>query len=92
MVLMEAWAQGVPTVASNVGGCCEISQASGGGCLAPVDDVDAFAGHLLVLLTDAKAATAMGQKGKAWVDQNCAPADYAAGFKSVVNAFKSNRR
>ena len=28
MVLMEAWAQGVPTVASNVGGCCEISQAS----------------------------------------------------------------
>lgn len=92
MVLMEAWAQGVPTVSSNVGGCCEISQASGGGFLAPVGDVDAFTDHLLALLTDAKAATAMGQSGKTWVDQNCSPTAYAAGFKSVVNACKSNRR
>jgi glycosyltransferase involved in cell wall biosynthesis len=88
MVLMEAWAQGVPTVASNVGGCCEISQASGGGCLAPVGNAGVFAGHLLALLTDPQAAAAMGQKGKAWVDQNCPPADYAAEFKSIINGCK----
>jgi phosphatidylinositol alpha-1,6-mannosyltransferase len=90
MVLMEAWAQGVPTVASNVGGCCEISQASGGGYLAPVGDAGAFAGHLLALLTNPKTATAMGQKGKAWVNQNCATADYAADFESIINACKSD--
>jgi glycosyltransferase involved in cell wall biosynthesis len=90
MVLMEAWAQGVPTVASNVGGCCEISQASGGGYLAPVGDAGAFAGRLLALLTNPESAAAMGQKGKTWVDQSCAPAEYAAKFESVINACKSD--
>ena len=89
MVLMEAWAQGVPTVASNVGGCREISQASGGGYLAPVGDADAFAGNMLALLTDPKSASIMGQKGKAWVDQNCNPADYAAKFESVIHTCQS---
>jgi glycosyltransferase involved in cell wall biosynthesis len=88
MVLMESWAQGVPTVASDIGGCSEITNASGGGYLAPVGDVGAFAGQLLALLTDSKTAMAMGQKGKAWVDQNCACNDYAARFESVTTACK----
>lgn len=92
MVLIEAWAQGVPTVASNVSGCCEISQASGGGYLAPVGDAGAFAGRLLALLTDPKSATAIGESGKAWVGQNCTPTNYAAAFKSVMNACKPNTR
>jgi len=90
MVLIEAWAQGVPTVASNVGGCCEISQASGGGYLASVGDAGAFSGHLLALLFDPEEAAAIGQKGKAWVDKNCAITSYAAAFESVINACKSH--
>ena len=88
MVLMEAWAEGVPTVASNVSGCCEISQASGGGYLAPVGDAAAFAERLLALLTNPETAAAMGKRGKVWVDQNCTPAGYAAQFKSVINIGK----
>lgn len=90
MVLMEAWAQGVPTVASDVGGCGEITRASGGGFLAPVGDAKAFAGKLLGLLADAQTATVLGQKGKTWVEQHCTPANYAAKFESVLNACKSN--
>jgi len=92
MVIMEAWSQGVPTVASNVGGICEISQASGGGYLVPVDDAGAFARQLLVLLTNPETATAMGQKGKQWVNRNCAAANYAADFESVITSGKTDRR
>lgn len=91
MVLMEAWAQGVPTVASNVGGCCEISQASGGGYLAPLGDAGAFASHLLALLTDREASAAMGQRGKAWVDKNCNSADYAIRFQHLMERLCSPR-
>ena len=86
MVLMEAWAQGVPTVASQVAGCSEISQASGGGYLAPVGNVGDFADHLLTLISDPEAATAIGARGKAWVDQSCVPSDYASRFKSAMSA------
>jgi len=92
MVLIEAWAQSVPVVASNIGGCREITVASGGGRLAPVGNVEAFAGHLLELLVYPKLADDMGQKGKTWVGQNCASADYAAEFESVINACKSDIR
>ena len=40
MVLTEAWAMGVPTVASDVGGCREITLASGGGRLSPVGKIN----------------------------------------------------
>jgi glycosyltransferase involved in cell wall biosynthesis len=85
MVLMEAWAQGVPTVASDVGGCGEITRASDGGLLAPVGDSAAFAGQLLELLTAPRDATTMGQNGREWVVQNCNPANYAADFTKLIN-------
>lgn len=92
MVLMEAWAQGVPTVASDIGGCREITLASAGGVLAPVGDVGKFAEHLLGLLITTDAAKAMGQKGKSWVAQNCAPLGYAASFKSLMTSITSQTK
>jgi glycosyltransferase involved in cell wall biosynthesis len=86
MVLMEAWAQGVPTVASKIGGCSEITEASGAGHLAPVGDAEIFASHLLSLIKDPEAAAALGRKGKVWVDQCCVPSDYASRFESVISA------
>jgi glycosyltransferase involved in cell wall biosynthesis len=90
MVLMEAWAQGVPTVASNIGGCSEIAQASKGGHLAPVDDAGAFASQLLALISDPQAARTMGRKGQAWVRESCASADYASKFYSALRACNSS--
>lgn len=86
MVLMEAWAQGVPTVASSIGGCNEIAQASKGGHLAPVGDAGVFACHLLTLLSDPQTARTMGRKGQAWVFESCAAADYASKFHSALRA------
>lgn len=86
MVLMEAWAQGVPTVASDAGGCGEITRASGGGMLAPVGADGAFARRLLALLADPAAARAMGRRGRVWVEQNCNPANYAARFLELLSA------
>jgi glycosyltransferase involved in cell wall biosynthesis len=86
MVLMEAWAQGVPTVASDISGCGEITRASGGGFLAPVGDAGAFARQLLVLLPHPQTASELGQKGKNWVGQHCAPANYAVQFGSVLSS------
>ncbi len=86
MVLMEAWAQSVPTVASDVSGCREITLASGGGKLAPVGDAQKFAEQLMELLVNPQTAADMGLKGQAWVDQNCNPVHYAAQFESVMNS------
>ena len=86
MVLMEAWAQSVPTVASDVSGCREITLASGGGKVAPVGDAQKFAEQLMELLVNPQTAADMGLKGQAWVDQNCNPVHYAAQFESVMNS------
>jgi glycosyltransferase involved in cell wall biosynthesis len=86
MVLMEAWAQGLPTVASDISGCGEITRASGGGFLAPVGDADAFARQLLELFQHPHVAVELGQQGKTWVSHHCAPANYAAQFQSVLSS------
>jgi phosphatidylinositol alpha-1,6-mannosyltransferase len=86
MVLMEAWAQGVPTVASDVGGCGEISRASGGGSLAAGGDASSFAEHLLALLTDREAAAAKGRSGMAWVRANCDPAVASSRFAAILSS------
>lgn len=86
MVLMEAWAQGVPTVASDISGCREITRASGGGFLAAVGDPDAFARQLLELLQHPATASELGQKGRTWVSQHCSPVNYAAQFGSVLHS------
>jgi glycosyltransferase involved in cell wall biosynthesis len=92
MVLIEAWAEGVPTIASDVSGCGEITRASGGGHLAPVGDAKAFAGQLATLLANPEVAASFGQKGKTWVHQNCVPAEYAVRFASVINALPIRSR
>lgn len=86
MVLMEAWAQGVPTVASDISGCGEISRASGGGHLAPIGDVQAFADQLMDFLTNPGTSSKYGQKGRAWVEQHCRPNSYATQFESVLKS------
>lgn len=85
MVLMEAWAQGVPTVASDVGACQEITASSGAGILVPLGDVNAFSQNLLLLLREKNKSDAMGRKGSEWVAEHSSPSQYAAGFSAVLS-------
>lgn len=73
-VLVEAWSCQVPTIASDVSGCREISLASQGGLLFPVGDSNALARHLLDFLLHPAAAKTRGGLGQAWVRANCDPA------------------
>lgn len=84
MVLVEAWAQGVPTLASDVGGCAEITRASGGGCLAPVDAIESFATSLSNLLARPSYAAQLGSSGADWVASHCRSDKYVARFSSVI--------
>ena len=92
MVLMEAWAQGVPTIASDVAGCGEITRASGGGLLAAIGDVSAFTVHLRTLLTNHEKSQVMGQQGKEWVERTCDPAGYATRFADVMDIVKTKEK
>ncbi|POZ52102.1 glycosyltransferase family 4 protein [Methylovulum psychrotolerans] len=83
-VLVEAWACEVPTVASNVSGCREITLASKGGFLAEVGDDEEFAGCILQLLENPLLSKEMGRLGKKWVTENCNPQIYAEAFENII--------
>lgn len=87
MVLMEAWAHGIPTVASNVGGCKEITLASTGGLLANVGDAKNFAELILWILSNPDEAHLMGIRGKEWVNANCTPEQYLLKFENILTQF-----
>lgn len=90
LVLVEAWAQGIPTVASDASGCREITRASGGGELCPVGDSDCFAECIVSLLQDPARAAALGSAGRSWVLSECSPAVYASRFCSLIECLARN--
>ena len=83
-VLVESWSLGVPTIASDVSGCREITLASGGGLLFPVGDDAALSVHMEDLLRHPGRAAALGQSGKAWVESHCSPREYGAKFGALL--------
>jgi glycosyltransferase involved in cell wall biosynthesis len=88
MVLTEAWAVGVPTVASDVGGCREITLASGGGQLCPVGNAGLLARGILKIVSNRELAMCMATSGRAWVHKNCDPAHYAGRFQELVDQLR----
>lgn len=92
MVLTEAWSVMVPTVASDVGGCREISRASGGGLLHPPGDYMTLADQLLKLMTDPLMAKRHGQAGADWVKANCDATAYAVRFAGLLGQVSASRR
>jgi glycosyltransferase involved in cell wall biosynthesis len=90
MVLMEAWAQGVPTVASDIGGCREITLAAGAGFLVPVGEVAKFSKYVSILLESPEEAKRMGENGREWVIQNCSASEYSNQFKVILENVVSN--
>ena len=62
---LEAMASGTPVVATDVGGVAEVVVDGETGCLAPAEDLEAFAQALAGLLNDRDRAQEMGRAARA---------------------------
>jgi phosphatidylinositol alpha-1,6-mannosyltransferase len=69
IVYLEASAAGLPVVGGDSGGAPDAILPGESGYVVPGGDVAAVAGRLTQLLGDPAAATAMGEKGMAWVER-----------------------
>ena len=63
-VILEAWAQGVPVVATESDGAKHLVRDGETGLLCPVDDPRALAGAMGAVLADPDLAARLGQAGK----------------------------
>lgn len=64
LALMEALATGLPTLASDIGGCRAVMTDGRDGRLAPPNDKDAWVAGLDALVGDPAAAVAWGRSGR----------------------------
>lgn len=64
LVLLEAWANGIPCVGYRAGGIAEVIRHEDDGYLAPCGDIVALANYLEELLTDDAARTSLGKDGQ----------------------------
>jgi glycosyltransferase involved in cell wall biosynthesis len=76
MAVLEAGAQGVPVVASSVGGIPELVEDGGTGVLVPPGDAPALAAAVTGLLDHPEAAARMGRAAWARVRDRHDPADH----------------
>ena len=83
-VLAESWSVGVPTVAAAVGGCEEITRASGGGLLVPVGDSGLLSQSLAELLGSPSLARELGDRGREWVARKCSPVVYSHRLENIL--------
>lgn len=89
MVLLEAWSLRVPTVASDVAGCREITLASGAGLLCPVDDHLAMVERVRSLIMQPELCRMLGSAGADWVTANCDPQVYADRFSCLLSSLQN---
>jgi len=69
IVYLEASATGLPVIGGDSGGAPDAILAGETGYVVPGRSVDALAQRLIELLADPARATAMGEKGQAWIDR-----------------------
>jgi glycosyltransferase involved in cell wall biosynthesis len=74
LVLLEAWANGVPVVAYRAGGIADVVHHETDGLLAACGDVEALAGALDRLLTDPDLRARLGSAGREWAGRQTWPA------------------
>ena len=83
MAVLEAAAQGVPVVASAVGGVPELVDDGTTGLLVPPGDAAALSGALTRLLSDPAGAGRLGRAGWARVRSRHDPAAHVAALQEV---------
>ncbi len=67
LVLLEAWANGIPCIGYRAGGIAEVIRHEQDGFLAPCGDIKVLADSLEKLLTDEEVRTTLGNRGQAKV-------------------------
>ncbi|HST97760.1 MAG TPA: glycosyltransferase [Geodermatophilus sp.] len=83
MAVLEAAAQGVPVVASAVGGVPELVDDGTTGLLVPPGDADALSGALTRLLSDPAGAGRLGRAGWARVRSRHPPTAHVVALQEV---------
>jgi glycosyltransferase involved in cell wall biosynthesis len=68
--LLEAMACALPSVATSVGGNCQLVQQGRTGFLVPTEDSDAAAARLLELLDHPALARTMGQEARLLIEEH----------------------
>ncbi|HQR06622.1 MAG TPA: glycosyltransferase family 4 protein [Gemmatales bacterium] len=64
LVLLEAWANGIPCVGYRAGGIAEVIRHEEDGYLAPCGDIKVLTDYLEELLTDDEVRASLGQRGQ----------------------------
>jgi glycosyltransferase involved in cell wall biosynthesis len=86
MTVLEAFACGVPVVASSLGGLPELVQSEADGLVMPPNDVDALADALTAMLADPDAALRMGASGRRKIEQAFTPDLHLSRLQQVYDA------
>lgn len=85
--VLEAMSQGIPIVASCVGGIPEVVIEGENGLLVPPNDSEALAEAMTTLLTDPKRRTMMGQAGQTRVRSEFSFTGMAERYASLYTSF-----
>jgi L-malate glycosyltransferase len=91
-VVLEAAAQAVPAVVTDVGGMREAVQSGTNGYLVPLDDRDAFVGRVLELLADEARRREMGTAARERVQAHFSMDTTAAGFEELYEELACEKR
>jgi glycosyltransferase involved in cell wall biosynthesis len=88
LAILEAWAAGLPVVATSVGGVPDLVACGRNGLLFPSDDEAALVGLLGQLLADPRRARALGEAGRGEVmgryDLERMAADYDRHYRQLL--------
>jgi glycosyltransferase involved in cell wall biosynthesis len=83
MILLEAFAAGVPAVVSRLGGLPELVRPGENGATVPPDDPDALVGALAGMLADPDGTFRMGRAARAMAEAEFAPDRHRAALEEL---------
>lgn len=87
LVLLEAWANGIPCVGYHAGGIAEVIRHEVDGYLAPCGDIATLATYLEELLIDDETRTTLGRRGQTKILKEYRWEDKLAIVKHVYSTF-----
>ena len=96
LVLLEAWANGVPNVAYRAGGVAEVIRHEQDGLLARCGNIDELAAHLLHLIEDGPRRRCLGDCGRDRVDREFRWEDKLSRvwdvYEEIVERYQDSKR